>query len=179
MKIKSVTAVGRMPVYDLSINSEKYDEQQYILKNGVVSHNTGIYYSASTIWILGRRQQKTGTEVTGYEFVINVEKSRYVKEKSKIPITVTWEGGIETYSGLIDVAMAGNFVQKPKNGWYAIVDRETGELGQNKRLKDTMNAEFWDPLLSLTAFQEFIRGVYKIGYKSTLTEEFLGNTVQE
>ena len=52
----------------------------------VVSGGTGIYYSADNIWILGRRQNKQGTEVTGYDFVINVEKSRYVKEKSKIPI---------------------------------------------------------------------------------------------
>ena len=43
----------------------------------VVGGGTGIYYSADNIWIIGRRQQKTGTEVTGYEFVINIEKSRY------------------------------------------------------------------------------------------------------
>ena len=65
----------------------------------IVSGGTGIYYSANNIWILGRRQNKTGTEVTGYDFIINVEKSRYVKEKSKIPISVSWEGGIEKYSG--------------------------------------------------------------------------------
>ena len=56
----------------------------------VVSGGTGIYYSADNIFIIGRRQQKTGTEVTGYEFVINVEKSRFVREKSKIPVEVTW-----------------------------------------------------------------------------------------
>lgn len=155
----------------LAIN-HTYQEIGLFPKN-IVSGGTGIYYSSSTIWILGRRQQKTGTEITGYEFVINVEKSRYVKEKSKIPITVTWEGGIEKYSGLMEVALAGNFVAKPKNGWYAIVDRETGELGGNKRLKETMCGEFWDPLLESVAFQEFIRGVYKIGYKSTLNEDFL------
>ena len=66
----------------------------------VVSGGTGIYYSADNIWILGRRQNKQGTEVTGYDFVINVEKSRYVKEKSKIPISVSWGGGVERYSGL-------------------------------------------------------------------------------
>ena len=59
----------------------------------VVSGGTGIYYSADNIWILGRRQNKQGTEVTGYDFVINVEKSRYVKEKSKIPISVSWGVG--------------------------------------------------------------------------------------
>ena len=47
----------------------------------VVSGGTGIYYSADTIWILGRQQDKDGTEIKGYHFIINVEKSRYVKEK--------------------------------------------------------------------------------------------------
>ena len=61
----------------------------------IVGGGTGIYYSADNIWILGRRQNKTGTEVTGYDFIINVDKSRYVKEKSKIPITVSWDGGID------------------------------------------------------------------------------------
>lgn len=41
MKIASIKNVGNKQVYDLSINSEKYDEQQYVLENGVVSHNTG------------------------------------------------------------------------------------------------------------------------------------------
>ena len=56
----------------------------------VVSGGTGIYYSADNIWILGRQQDKQGTEIKGYHFVINVEKSRYVREKSKIPISVSW-----------------------------------------------------------------------------------------
>jgi hypothetical protein len=41
MKIQSIRPVGPMPVYDLSIDSEVYDEQHYVLKNGVVTHNTG------------------------------------------------------------------------------------------------------------------------------------------
>ena len=53
------------------------------------------------IWIVGRQQDKSGTEIKGYHFIINIEKSRYVKEKSKIPISVSWEGGIQSYSGLL------------------------------------------------------------------------------
>ncbi len=60
----------------------------------IVSGGTGIYYSADAIWIIGRQQDKVGTEIQGYHFVINIEKSRHVKEKSKIPISVSWEGGI-------------------------------------------------------------------------------------
>ena len=60
----------------------------------VVGGGTGIYYSADNIWIVGRQQDKSGTEIKGYHFIINIDKSRYVKEKSKIPISVSWEGGI-------------------------------------------------------------------------------------
>ena len=55
----------------------------------IVSGGTGIYYSADNIFIIGRQQEKQGTEIVGYNFIINVEKSRYVREKSKIPIEVT------------------------------------------------------------------------------------------
>jgi len=103
-----------------------------LFPKAIVSGGTGIYYSADNIWILGRRQNKTGTEVTGYDFVINVEKSRYVKEKSKIPISVSWDGGIERYSGLMDVAVAGGYVVKPSNGWYAHVDRSNGTFEGKK-----------------------------------------------
>ena len=95
----------------------------------VVGGGTGIYYSADNIWILGRQQDKKGTEIQGYHFVINVEKSRYVKEKSKIPITVSWDGGVRSYSGLLDVALAGGYVVKPSNGWYATANNEDGEVG--------------------------------------------------
>ena len=129
----------------------------------IVGGGTGIYYSADNIWILGRRQNKTGTEVTGYDFIINVEKSRYVKEKSKIPISVSWDGGIERYSGLLDVALAGGFVTKPSNGWYQLVDTSTGEsVGSKVRQKDTLTQEFWSGLLENSEFQEFVQGMYSI-----------------
>jgi hypothetical protein len=67
----------------------------------IVGGGTGSYYSADNIYILGRQQDKDGTEIVGYHFIINVEKSRYVKEKSKIPISVSFEGGIQKYSGLL------------------------------------------------------------------------------
>lgn len=135
----------------------------------VVSGGTGIYYSADNIWIIGRRQNKTGMEVMGYDFVIKVEKSRFVKEQSKIPITVSWEGGIEQYSGLLDVALAGGYVDKPSNGWYQRVDLTTGEvLGAKLRLKETMTADFWEPILNTTDFKEFLAKTYQIGYNSPI-----------
>jgi len=138
----------------------------------IVGGGTGIYYSADNIWILGRQQEKQGTEVVGYNFIINVEKSRYVKEKSKIPIGVSWEGGVQKYSGLLDVALAGGYVVKPSNGWYQKVDTTTGEVIGNKvRTKDTLSGEFWEPVFESTDFAEFLEKTYKIGYNSNINAE--------
>jgi RecA/RadA recombinase len=52
---------------------------QEMFSKPVVSGGTGIYYSADNIYIIGRQQEKEGTEVVGYNFIINVEKSRFVK----------------------------------------------------------------------------------------------------
>ena len=140
-----------------------------LFPKAVVGGGTGLYYSADNIWIIGRQQDKKGTEIQGYHFVINVEKSRYVKEKSKIPITVSWEGGVEDYSGLLDVALAGGYVEKPSNGWYAVVDQETGELGTKVRYGDTLGQFFWIDIFNKTDFKEFVKKQYSIGYKSEVS----------
>ena len=151
----------------LAVN-HTYQEIGLFPKN-VVSGGTGIYYSADNIWIIGRQQDKKGSEIQGYHFVINVEKSRFVKEKSKVPISVSWEGGIQTYSGLLDVAMAGGYVTKPNVGWYAAVDMETGEVLEPKvREKDTLQKKFWDPIFKNSDFKEFVRSYYSIGHKPLL-----------
>jgi len=129
----------------------------------IVSGGTGIYYSADNIFIIGRQQEKEGTDVVGYNFIVNVEKSRFVREKSKIPVEVTFEGGISTWSGLLDVAIDGKFVVKPSNGWYSKVDMKTGEVEDKKyRIKDTYTKEFWMPVLQSKAFRDYIEGRYKM-----------------
>jgi len=143
-----------------------------LFPKAVVSGGTGIYYSADNIWILGRQQDKVGTEIKGYHFVINVEKSRYVKEKSKIPISVSWDGGVQHYSGLLDAALSGNYVAKPSVGWYCRVDKSTGELVDPKvREKDTLTKEFWKPIIEDTDFKQYLMNKYSIVNKSAMVDE--------
>lgn len=145
---------------------------QEMFSKPVVSGGTGLYYSADNIFIIGRRQDKEGDELMGYEFVINVEKSRYIKEKSKIPITVRFDGGISPWSGLMEIAMELGFVVKPKNGWYAKVDRSTGEVvGKNYRLADTNNAEFWLPIMKDKSFQDAVEGMFRLGTGEMMERE--------
>lgn len=132
----------------------------------IVGGGTGSYYGSDNIWILGRQQDKDGTEVQGYHFVINIEKSRYVKEKSKIPITVSFAGGINRWSGLLDVAIDGGYIVKPKNGWYAVVDRSTGEImAPNMRAGDIVdNKEFWTKIFRETDFSKYIENRYTMAH---------------
>jgi RecA/RadA recombinase len=132
----------------------------------VVSGGTGIYYSADSIWIIGRQQDKVGTEIQGYHFVINIEKSRHVKEKSKIPITVSWEGGIQKWSGLMEVAEKGGYIRKPKVGWYEAIDPSTGEVLSDKllRAKDIVdNSEFWINMFEKTDFTSYVKNAFSVG----------------
>lgn len=137
----------------------------------IVGGGTGSYYSADNIFIIGRQQEKEGTEVVGYNFIINVEKSRYVKEKSKIPVTVSFDGGISKWSGLLDIALESGHVVKPSNGWYSQVD-ENGEIQEKKyRIKDTDTKEFWLPILKQKSFQDFIKNKYQIAAGSIMRED--------
>jgi RecA/RadA recombinase len=137
----------------------------------IVGGGTGSYYSADNIFILGRQQEKEGTEVVGYNFIINVEKSRYVKEKSKIPVTVSFDGGISRWSGLLDLAIESGHVIKPSNGWYSKVDVESGVIEDKKyRVKETDTKEFWLPILKQKSFREFIENKYQIASGSIMQD---------
>lgn len=134
----------------------------------VVSGGTGVYYSADNIFIIGRQQEKEGKEVVGYNFIINVEKSRFVREKSRIPIEVTWEGGISKWSGLLDMALESGHVVKPSNGWYA----KSGDDDAKKvRIKDTYNKEFWIPILSDKSFIKWIEDRYLMSADAIMQSE--------
>jgi hypothetical protein len=146
-------------------------QTQEMFSKAVVSGGTGVMYSANDVWIIGRRQDKTGTEVQGYHFIINIEKSRFVKEKSKIPISVSWNGGIEKWSGLLDLALETGYVVKPKNGWYMAMNPATKEeLSGNLRAAQTMTEEFWTKIFDKTDFEKAIEKRYKVAHVSMLEE---------
>ena len=140
----------------------------------IVSGGTGVYYSADNIYIIGRQQDKDGTELVGYNFIINVEKSRYVKEKSKIPIEVSFEGGISKWSGLLDVALECGLVIKPSNGWYS----KRGEE-QKYRLKDTYTKDFWLPIITQKEFSDFILSKYQISSSDLIGSDITDDDLED
>lgn len=148
-----------------------------------MSGGTGPMYSANQVFIIGKQQEKDGTELAGYNFIINIEKSRYVKEKSKIPVTVKFDGGVSKWSGLLDIALESKHVVKPSNGWYSRVNSETGEVESRKfRAADTDSKEFWGPLLLDKTFQDWVQKTYQVSAGSlmqSLDEQDVENVLSE
>jgi RecA/RadA recombinase len=141
-----------------------------IYSKAVMSGGTGGMYSANQVFIIGKAQEKDGTDLVGYNFTINIEKSRFVREKSKFPFLITFEGGIQKYSGIIEIALDGGFVSKPSNGWYAKVNQDTGEIGEKVRFVATQTDEFMLPLLNNEKFKEFVNQKYGIAYGNIMGE---------
>jgi RecA/RadA recombinase len=167
---RMVTPHLTMKDIPMIVVNHTYKEMSLFPKD-IVSGGTGSYYSADNIFIIGRQQDKQAGEVVGYHFIINVEKSRYVKEKSKIPISVSHTGGISKWSGLLDIAMEGKFVHKPSPGLYSKVDPETGEVSDQKvREKDTNTKEFWGDILASKQFNEYIAKRYLVGNDQILQD---------
>lgn len=168
-RAKQLKSLGRMITPHLKLKdiplhaiNHIYMTQEMYAK-AIVGGGTGLYYSADNIYIVGRQQDKDGTELNGYNFVLNVEKSRFVKEKSKVLINVRFDTGIDKWSGLLEAALETGHVTKPKVGWYAKVDTKTGEVADKLyREKDTNTEAFWAPLLADPGFKEAVKKMYKL-----------------
>lgn len=124
----------------------------------IISGGTGLIYSANQAFIIGKAQEKDGTDLAGWNFTLNVEKSRFTREKSKFTFQVLYDSGIQKYSGLLDLALESGHMIKPKMGWYQTVNVNTGEVSErNYRAKDLVTDSIWDPILSCPKFKEFIK----------------------
>jgi len=129
----------------------------------IMSGGTGGMLAANTVFMISKSQEKEGNEIVGWNFSLNIEKSRYVKEKSKIPFLVTYEGGLNKWSGFLDLCIESGFIIKPSNGWYQKVDRSTGEvIGSKIREDATYTKEFMEPILTDPDFKAFIEKKFKV-----------------
>ena len=136
-----------------------YKEIGTMFPKNIPGGGTGAYYSANDIWIISRQQEKEkgSSEVAGFNFTINIEKSRTVKEKSKIPITVMLESGIEKWSGLFEIALTADYIKEMSSGWYST----DGE--KKRRRADIENDdEFWQNLIQDDKFKTFVQQKYSL-----------------
>jgi RecA/RadA recombinase len=139
-----------------------YQTQETYSKT-IISGGTGIQYSADWALIMGRRQVTEGTgkdkKVIGYDFIMNSDKSRFIKEKSALVYAASYEHGVDPYGGLLDIALVTGHVTKPKQGWYT---RPSVEEDKNWRRKETSTEEFWKPIIEDPTFDQEIANIYSL-----------------
>jgi RecA/RadA recombinase len=143
-------------------------EETGMFPKQIVSGGTGVYYSANTIFIVGRSQEKTGTDIVGWNFTLVVEKSRFVKEKSRLTFQVLYEEGMNKYSGLLDLALESGHVTKPSMGWF----QKKGSK-EKVRAKDTNTEEFWTDIVTNPEFSEWVSKKYMLATNTSYPMEEL------
>ena len=138
----------------------------------IMSGGEGARYAGNTVIYITKAQEKDGDELAGYNFTLINDKSRFVREKSKIPLTVTYERGIEKCSGLFALALEFGWIQSPNKGWYQVVDKRTGEILPDKYRKAELAS---DNKLFLQLFEwgfaKELEDHYKLGGHAIYTDD--------
>jgi len=177
MKVVSIKNIGFHDVYD--IETPTHD---YILSNGVVSHNTmdqynplavgggkGIYFASTSI-AMGTSKAKTkgdDGEQDGSIISAKAQKSRLSKEGAKLKYLIEYDGGINPYWGILDDALDGEYVVKPNMGWYSRPSIEGDKKWREAEIWENAK-EFWEPILKKTDFMKYMQDKYS----------FSGSTIQ-
>lgn len=114
--VKSIKKSETEKVYDITVEGEHH----YILHGGIVSHNSGLKYAASTIIYLSKKKEKDGTEVIGNIIKAKTAKSRLSKENKEVEIRLYYdERGLDRYYGLLELGEIGG-IWKNVAGRYEI-----------------------------------------------------------
>ena len=122
----------------------------------VASGGRGSIYNSNTLWMItSSKNRDSEKDLVGFDFTINVKKSRKVKQDAKIPITVSFEDGIDKWSGLLDLAVESGHVIRPTKQTYALAIKP--EITFKKKELDN---DFYNYLLKETDFGIWVKNEF-------------------
>jgi hypothetical protein len=121
-----------------------------------------VFLSCDDVFFISRTKitQKETKKLDGFTFTLIADKSRTVIEGSKFPISVTFAGGIDRYSGLYDLGKEFGFISV-LGAWVKVMDFDSGEMSGNKRVKD-ITSDFYEALITNEKFTELASKKYKL-----------------
>lgn len=129
-KIKSIKKIGNGKVHDIMVENSHH----YMTEDGIVHHNTGLIYSASTIIMLSKAKYKTGEEdadlgigQSGVLVTAKADKNRLAKP-AKIKFAIDFTKGCNPYDYLEFFCTPENFEKVGIAKGKMEVDKETGEM---------------------------------------------------
>lgn len=155
--IKEIREVGPRDVFDVETECS-----HYLLANGIVSHNSGAIYAASSVLTLSKAKEKdlSTNETTGVIITITATKSRLTKENTKIKCLVKYDGGLSRYYGLLELAEAAGIFKKISTRY----ELEDGTKVFGKAINE--NPEKYYTPAALEKINEYIKKVFSYGASS-------------
>jgi len=129
----------------------------------VISGGTGILLSANTAIIMSRRKNQNKEEA-GFEFVMKAEKSRFIREGIKFPLTIPEGGQIKKYSGLFDLALETGFIMKDGMKYIA---PELPDYPKSYKKEIENNESFWNRMFKETTMIETIENALRVSVDQT------------
>lgn len=151
-----------------------YKSQDFIPRD-IVAGGEGSMFSSNSVFVIGKKQDKSSSgDLNGWQFIIKIEKSRFIKEKSKLPITVHYGKGILPYSGLAELATQLKII-KPcrinRTTGYEYKDDEN-EI-QIPASEIDRSANFWDIIFTNTDFKQRVEDYYSLEVKAQDISDFI------
>lgn len=142
-----------------------YSEQGMFPKT-IMGGGQGGMLSSNTVMFISKAQEKEDGELAGFKFTLIIEKSRFVREKSKFPIVVSFEGGVKPLSGIFDLALEHGSIISPTKGFYQLVDTNTGEIlyDQKKFRRAELEAtnQYLMEIMRQKGFRDYVEDTYML-----------------
>lgn len=134
-----------------------------------------IFLSSDVILFVTRSKIKDEDDekkLAGWSFNYSALKSRYVKEKSKFSVLVTYDGGIDKNTGLFDLAKEAGYIKTEKVGWYTLngVGGYDSTKSWRKRELETTDG-VWEELLNNKQFCDFCSSLFALEQAEFLEDD--------
>lgn len=135
-----------------------------------------LYFNSSAVVLCMARAKGKDANLKVEDFVITAKshKGDFCKEETKLKFKIKLKGGLDVFYGMLDDALEGGYVIKPKNGYYA-----RKHIKDDTPLKEDKiyNTAFWLPIFKQTDFKDFLSKKYQYqnDFDITNDEEELNN----
>lgn len=174
MKITSIVrSTQPVKVFDFTVD----EAHHYILENGVVSHNSyfptqamsgggGLTYCSDSIAFLSKKKDRDKDKnVVGNLITVKMQKSRLSKENAEVEVRLSYETGLDRYSGLLEMGVEAGMIEKGTVGRYTFPDKQTAT--ENK-INETPE-KFFTPAFLKELDEKYVRPTFSYG--SIITQE--------
>jgi RecA/RadA recombinase len=171
-RAKSINSFFRIITPQLNLKGQPfffinsyYDDTSSPYAEPIIKGGKQNFLSSDAIWFVTRSQDKDDTtkELLGWNFNYSIMKSRFVKEKAKFTIHVTYDGGIDKRSSMFELAKKAGYIIMPTSGYYQRTPLCGVKDDKKYRLKELMADDaFWEPIIVNQGFRDFVRDEYAL-----------------